>query len=163
MWDQLEAYVMEADPSKAYVFADVLRYMAYPARSVRLYKSVQERSGDDSLLRDIPFYLFDAYLKMGDWQKAETIFPQALAHLSPREVPAWYAKIATLAAKQGAMDDAHRLWLQKMNLESSDTRGLEGFMQHAGKARLRKNYKNQAEKYPDAAALGDLLQAIQAT
>ncbi|MBD3265970.1 hypothetical protein GF373_04815 [bacterium] len=161
VWDQLEAYVMEADPSKAYVFADVLRYMAYPARSVRLYKSVRERSKDDSLLRDIPFYLFDAYLKMGDWQKAEAVFPQALDHLSPREVSSWYAKIATLAAKQGAMDDAHRLWLKKMNLDLTDTRGLEGFMQHAGKARLLKYYKKQAEEYPDATVLRDLIEKLQ--
>lgn len=154
------------DPSRSKIVGWVFsRCWNRPQRALSLIQDAvnrlpkeQNRQEDEGAV----FNLFEIHLALGDWRAAEKDFPVASRRLSPRETPEWLGQIAIAAAKAGIAEDAMRLWTAKVNLDLTNSWGLDEMAKPEGmKDRLRKFYGDLAARNPDNAALADILKKLQ--
>ncbi len=145
-----EKLTHDADASRSAVLGWVENRMGFAARSIPLLEAAMKNSTDKELLERAGFTLFGSYLDIGDWRKADAIFPQAAVRLSAHEIPAWYAKIAVKAAKSGANEDALRIWKRAANLDLTEIGRLEEMVKAGMTAELLAFYQHLGEELPSS-------------
>ena len=94
---------------------------------------------------------------MGEWRRAEELFPVASKRLTPKEIPEWYARIAVFAARSGATGDALRIWKRIANISPSWIRGLKDLANAGLKDDLIVYYNQMQSELPDSEYPGKAL------
>ena len=106
------------------------------------------RAGDKELRQRTVFTLFESYLDVGDWKRAESLFPEASTRLTTDEQPEWHARIAVAAAKAGAKTDALRLWKTGANMDPAKLRGLDELAKAGLRDELADFYRQMQKRLP---------------
>ncbi|MDT4897526.1 MAG: hypothetical protein QOH25_2603 [Acidobacteriota bacterium] len=152
-WTQLEELTKSGSPSRAFRLAEVMLSCNESRRAVPLLIGYlrQIKEGRDEAAafweEQAVSSLFSAYLDAGDWQAAEKLLFDRTP-LTGRQLIYDLPRVAQVAAREGAVDDAMRLWRMKANL---DRRHLDGLVQlSATKAKepLREMYAQMKKKDP---------------
>lgn len=154
-WQRAEVLAASADPSRAKALGSLRLCFNEPARAIPLLEdavkrleSVPRETREDQCLRAARSHLFCAYVETGNWKGAERIFPLAFGDTTSRELTHHYAKIAVLAAKAGARDDALRLWRRTANFDLTDLRRLDELVLAGMGGRLRRFYLEVKRREP---------------
>jgi len=145
-----EELAKQADPTRACELGWIMNRMQRPERSIPLLEYAIENALDEKVKEDATFALFESYLDTGDWKQAEQIFTQARKRLTPTEVPDWYSRIALVAARAGAKDDAMRIWRAAANINPSDLRSLEPLAEAGLREELVAFYHDMADTWPSS-------------
>lgn len=112
----------------------------HPGKAVLLFEELakiapREINGEFNFDRDdIEKYLFEAYLKSGNWKKAEVIFNKNNYRKSK------LSRIAVYAANNGDIDDAVRLWRMNANYDRRVLGGLSALAKTNAKPLLQRFY-----------------------
>jgi tetratricopeptide (TPR) repeat protein len=145
------------DPSRAHTLGWIMNRMQFVKRSIPLLKFAVNNTDNNELKERAVFTLFESYLDSADWQQAEQIFPEARKRLTPEEVPDWYGRIAVIAAKAGAKEDALRLWKEIANINPSMTDKLRDLTKAGLKDDLVKFYTEMQKQMPTSEIPGKVL------
>lgn len=97
----------------------------------------QDRYFEQESLKDD---LFDAYLAVGDWRKAEKMYAGGFRYAGNE-----LAKIAVAAAQAGQITDAVRVWKMNAGFDRRDFGMLYELAKTGAKAPLREFYKRMKE------------------
>jgi tetratricopeptide (TPR) repeat protein len=152
-WTQLEALAKNGAPSRAYLLADAMLSCNEPRRAVPLlvnYLSQTREQGDESAKfreEQAVNNLFSAYVGAGHWQAAEKLLFTRM-DLTVRQLVYELSRIALVAAREGALDDAVRLWRMKSNLDRRHLDGLNQLAATTAKEPLRALYAQMKKKDP---------------
>jgi len=138
------------DPSRSKALGWIMNRMKFPHRSIPLLKYAIEHSEDKGERESASVCLFESYLDCGDWKSAEAIFPKAAKRLTANEIPEWYGKIAVMAAKKGAKDEAMRIWQSVANINPGEWSIVRELSKAGLTERLREYYKDMQEHLPDS-------------
>jgi tetratricopeptide (TPR) repeat protein len=160
-FERAESLVWKKDPSRASTLGWIMNRMRFPKRSIPLLKYAVERAQEEELRGQACFTLFESYLDMGDWKHADEIFPEAAGRLTPKEVPAWYARVAVAAAKTGAKTDAMRIWRRVANLSPSQIDGVEDLVEAGLRDELIDFYREMQKKMPSSEVPARVLKALE--
>ncbi|MBA2733845.1 MAG: hypothetical protein H0U54_13245 [Acidobacteria bacterium] len=152
-WMQLEGLAKSGAPSRAYHLAVALVDCKEPRRAIPLLvgylkhigeqrdegaKFMKEQAGDN---------LFTAYLGAGNWQAAEKLLLNREG-LTGKQLIEELPRIALAAAREGAFDDALRLWSMKSNLDRRHLNELVSLSKTAAREPLREMYVQMKKKDP---------------
>lgn len=166
--DNIDKYLTRAEeltkenhPSRAYVLGWIIYTMKFPARSIPLLEYASGITNDTELKERSTFTLFQSYLDIGDWKIAENIFMNATKRLTSSEVPYWHSRMAVVAAKSGAKEDAIRLWKDTMNFSPYYTNGLDDLVNMGLKDQLVELYQNMQNEMPDSEIPGKALKILE--
>lgn len=138
------------DPSRSKALGWIMNRMKFPHRSIPLLKYSIEHSEDKEEQESASFCLFKSYLDCGDWRNSEAIFPEATKRLTANEVPKWYGKIAVVAAKNGAKDEAMRIWQLTANINPGEWSIVRELSKAGLTERLKEYYRKMQEHLPDS-------------
>jgi tetratricopeptide (TPR) repeat protein len=105
-----EKLTLGQDASRAGTLGWIMNRMGLAKRSVPLLEYAAEHAPNAEFREQVVFTLFESCLDLGDWKRAEALFPQARARLTLAEAPEWCSRLALVAAQAGAKADAMRLW-----------------------------------------------------
>ena len=140
-WQRAEKLSENTHPSRASRLGWIMTRMGESARAIPLLRGSVAETKDRRERERVEFTLFEAHLHTLDWRAAEGLFPVARSRLTSREIPDWCGRIAMIAAKGGALDDAMRIWRRRCNLDFGDLRGLDRLAGIPGmRQRLRQFY-----------------------
>lgn len=138
------------DPSRSKALGWIMSRMKFPHRSIPLLKYAIEHSEDKGERESVTCCLFESYLDCSDWKSSEAIFPEAVKCLTAREVPEWYGRIAVVAAKNGAKDEAMRIWQSVANINPGEWNIVRELSKAGLRERLKEYYKNLQKHLPDS-------------
>jgi len=150
------------DPSRAHALGWIENRMAFPKRSIPLLLYAAEKAGDKELKERAAFTLLESYLDTADWRGAEAIFPEAAQRLTPRELPEWYSRIAVLAARAGAEEDAMRIWRRVAGLDLTATGALADLVRAGLRDELVSFYREKRKQIPSSEVPDKVLRNILA-
>jgi tetratricopeptide (TPR) repeat protein len=152
-WTQLEALAKSGAPSRAYHLADTMLSCNEYRRAVPLLISylsqIRERRDEEAAFREEQAVssLFSAYVGAGKWQAAEKLL-FARTDLNARQLIYDLSRLAVVAAREGALNDAVRLWRTKSNLDRRQLDGLNQLAVTKAKEPLRALYAEMKKKDP---------------
>lgn len=152
-WTQLEALAKSGAPSRAYLLANAMLSCNESRRAIPLLigylRQMSEKRDDKAWLSEeqVQSDLFSAYLGAGDWQAAEKLLP-AREDFAGRLLIYEMSLIAQVAAREGAVNDAVRLWEMKSNLDRRQLDGLNQLAATKAKEPLRALYAEMKKKDP---------------
>src|ERR1044071_2637341 len=132
-WTQLEALAKNGAASRAYQLADAMLSCNEHGRAVPLLvnylSQIRKQRGEETEFweEQAMSSLLSAYLGAGNWQAAEKLL-FTRTDLVVRQLPYYLSQIAQVAAREGAVNDAVRVWRTKSN---QDRRPLDGLNQLA--------------------------------
>lgn len=115
------------------------------------------KSDDKELKQRSQFTLFESYLDVFDWRRAEEIWPAALVRLTSEEKPDWLSRIAIAAARSGDKDDSLRLWQAKDSVDLSALNSLDEMVKYGMKDRLVNYYRELKKSKPKSTVPGKAL------
>lgn len=147
LWSRATA-LAQGDPSRALVLGWVMTRHDANSRAIPLLADAEARAADDEHRVRAAFTRFEAGLALGDWRAAERAWPSAQRELMPHEAPEWLGRIAIIAARAGATDDALRIWSQRTNLDRAELRGLDDMVRAGALNRLVAFYEQLALEDP---------------
>jgi tetratricopeptide (TPR) repeat protein len=145
-----ETLAKQADPTRASELGWIMNRMQHPKRSIPLLEYAVQNADDEKLKERTTFTLFQSYLDVGNWKQAERIFPHARKRLGPGEVPEWFSRIAIVAARAGARDDAMRIWKAAANINPSDLTSLRDLVAAGLRDELIAFYRDMAARLPSS-------------
>lgn len=99
--------------------------MGFAQRALPVLEDAVARTTDKELKEHVVFMLFESFLDVGGWQRAERVYPAASRGLTTREQSDWLGRVAVTAAEAGAKPDAMRIWKQMTTVNPAEMRGLE--------------------------------------
>ena len=105
---------------------------------------------NDELRSRAAFILFESYLDLRQWQKADAIFDQANQQLTPAESLDWLGRVAIIAASQGNADDAMRIWRRVVNSSLRNKRLANDLSKRGLKNRIDAYYADVRRRLPGA-------------
>jgi tetratricopeptide (TPR) repeat protein len=149
------------DPSRAYTLGWIMNRMQFPERSIPLLEYAGETAPDDQLKERARLALFESCLDMGDWKRAEQLFPEASKRLTPREVPEWHSRIAVVAAAVGKKVDAIRIWKAVANVNPSELAALDDLVKYGLRGELIAFYNEMAKKMPSSEIPAKVLRRLE--
>ncbi len=114
-FSRAENLAEDKDPTRALSLGWIMNRMDHSRRSIPLLEYAVEAAGDEQLKEQAAFTLFESYLDVRDWSRAEQIFPEARKRLTVPEETDWYTRIAVAAAASGEKAEAMRIWLVAAN------------------------------------------------
>lgn len=139
VWEQLSNLARRDIRNRAYSLTEAMESenrKAIPLLEECLKIAPKENEGDLNFDRgDVERSLFDVYLAVGDWQKAEKMFVQGFRYNGSEP-----GRIAVAAAKNGRIADALRLWKVNANLDRRNLSNLEELAKTDAKPPLREFY-----------------------
>jgi hypothetical protein len=115
------------------------------------------KSDDKELKQRSQFTLFESYLDVFDWRRAEEIWPAALVRLTSEEKPDWLSRIAIAAARSGDKDDSLRLWQLKDSIDLSALNNLDDMIKYGMKDKLVNYYRELKKSKPKSTVPGKAL------
>jgi tetratricopeptide (TPR) repeat protein len=145
-----EKLALDGDPSRASTLGWIENRMGFAERSLPLLEQAVEKAQDKDSKERAAFSLLESYLDVGDWERAESIFPTAAARLTPDELPVWYSKIAVRAAQAAAKDDALRIWRRVANLDFTATGAVTELADEGLKGELVEFYRQMQSAIPSS-------------
>lgn len=159
-YQRAEAMTRERHASRAATLGWILNRMNEPERSLPLLKYAVEHAEDKEERRAAAFTLFESYLDLGQWRAAEQMFNTASQRLTPSEDGEWLGRIAVLAARDGARDDAMRIFrrVANMTLRTSVTDRLAEL---GLRDRLAEYYAHVADRLPDSSTLDAIREELE--
>jgi len=159
-FSRAENLVEGTDPSKASKLGWIMNRMGHAKRSVRLLEYAVEKADDEEVKEEAGFALFESYLDVGDWARAEQIFPQARKRLTPTEAIDWYARIA-VAAVAGKEADAMRIWRVAANANPARPTYLRRLARRGLREELAAFFSELAKKLPESDAPAKALSRLE--
>lgn len=166
--DDLDKYFLRAkelakerDPSRAHTLGWIMNRMQFPKRSIPLLEYAVETADDHESKQWAVFTLFESYLDIGDWRRAEQIFPEASKRLTPTEVPDWYSRIAVIAAATGEKAQAMRIWKAVTNVNPAELADLDELVKFGLRNELIAFYGEMAKKLPSSEIPARVLRALE--
>jgi len=135
--------------------------MHFPKRSIPLLEYAVETAHDDELKEQAVFTLFESCLDVGDWRRAEEVFPEASRRLTPTEVPDWYSRIAVVAAAAGKKTDAMRIWKAVANVNPAELDHLDELVKLGLRDELVAFYSEMAKNMPSSEIPARVLRALE--
>jgi len=160
-YDRSEEMVFGNDPSRAQTLGWIMNRMRSPERSIPLLKYAIEHAQDKEFIEKTQFTLFESYLDLNEWRRAEDLFPEASKRLTPKEIPDWYARIAISAAHSGAKEDAFRIWKRVANISPSWLRGLKELRDAGLKDELIVFYEKMQSEMPESELPGKAMEELR--
>ncbi len=151
-----------ADPTRARTLGWIMNRMGFPKRSISLLEYAVERAADKDFKATAAFTLFESYLDIADWVKAERVFPEAGKQLTPSELPVWYAKIAVIAAKAGEGKEAMRIFRKLANLAPTATNEVDELARYGLRKDLIAFYRAMQQALPESEVPGKVLKNLDA-
>lgn len=145
-----EGMAKGADPTRASTLGWVMNRMGFPKRSVPLLEDAIARAGGQELNENASFSLFESYLDLSDWKRAEALYPEACKRLTPAERPDWLSRIAIAAAKSGEKKEAMRIWVRVADMNPSATKGADDLVRLGLREELKAFYGELQKKLPDS-------------
>lgn len=158
-----EQLVVDDDPSRAFTLGRIMNRMHQAQRSVPLLEQAVRSASDPDLRRRAAMALFESYLDLGDWKRAESLFPEAAVGLTVHEQPQWYSRIALVAAKAGAKDDALRIWKAGADMSPAEMRGLDELANAGLRKELAEYYRQMQLRMPTSEVPPQALKTLEAT
>jgi tetratricopeptide (TPR) repeat protein len=141
VWNQLTESALSDVKNRAFILAEMMKSQGEYKKAVSLLekslKAAPEKTEDDWYFdrENVERELFDAYIGDGDWKNAEKMFFGGFRYRGNE-----LGKIAAVAAKNGNINDAVRLWKTNANLDRRNLDGLEELAGNAAKPMLREFY-----------------------
>ncbi len=157
-----ETLASGADPIRAYTLGWIMNRMAFPKRSMPLLASAVEKAQDPELRERAAFALLESSLDVGDWQRAEAIFPVASRRLTSEEFAEWYSRIAVAAAKAGDREDAMRLWRRLADVNPAATAKVDDLVTYGLKNELIDFYRGMRKTMPSSDIPARVLATLKA-
>jgi hypothetical protein len=105
--------------------------------------------------------LFESCLDIGDWKRAEELFPQAGAGLTLAERSEWCSRVALVAAQAGAKAEAMRLWRMAASTDLTELTYLSALSRAGLHRELTAFYTETARKIPSSEIPGKALQMLR--
>jgi hypothetical protein len=152
-WRRLEALAGSGAPSRSFHLASALVDCKEARRAVPLLighlKHVRERrgEGDEFMEEQTVDRLFTAYLDAGNWQAAEKLL-LGRRGLTGKQLLYELPRVALAAAREGAANDALRLWRMKSNLDRRRLDELASLSTTVAREPLREMYAQMRKKDP---------------
>lgn len=147
------------DPSRAFTLGWVMNRMHHAQRSVPLLEQAVRRASDPELRQRAVFTLFESCLDLGDWKRAEAMFPEAAIRLTTHEQPEWYSRIAVIAAKA----DALWIWKAGASMAPAEMRGLDELAKAGLREELGDYYRQMQLRMPTSNVPPKAFQTLEAT
>jgi tetratricopeptide (TPR) repeat protein len=148
-------------PGRALVLGWILNRMHFPERSIPLLEyALKHAPKPGDFHEKAAFSLFESYLDAGDWKSAEALFPRARARLTAGELSDWYGRIARVAAKAGAKEEALRIWKDVVNVNPSETGALRDLVAAGLAKELGTLYRELQKRLPASDAPARALRLI---
>jgi hypothetical protein len=160
-YSRSEKLTDDKDPSRAHALGWIMNRMEHPKRSIPLLEYALEAAADDDMKEQAAFTLFESYLDVRDWARAEQIFPQARKRLTSTEATDWYARIAVAAAVAGRKADAMRIWRVAANANPARPTYLRRLATRGLGEELAAFYGELAKKLPESDAPAKALKRLQ--
>lgn len=118
------------------------------------------RSDDKDLKQRSQFTLFESYLDVFDWRRAEEIWPAASVRLTSEEKPDWLSRIAIAAARSGDKDNSLRLWRLKDAIDLSAIGNLDEMVKYGMKDKLVIYYRELKKSKPKSTVPDEALRKL---
>ncbi|MHC4087485.1 MAG: hypothetical protein ACYSU3_09290 [Planctomycetota bacterium] len=160
-FSRAEKLTKDKDPTRALSLGWIMNRMEYPKRSILLLEYAFEAASDEKLKEEAAMTLFESFLDVGDWSRAEKIYPQARKRLSVSEETDWYTRIAVAAAASGEKDEAMRIWLVAANANPARPLWLRQLTKYGLKDDLKAFYRDLAKRLPESDAPAKALKILQ--
>ena len=106
------------------------------------------KSNDKNLKQRAQFTLFESYLDIFDWRRAEEIWPAVSVQLTSEEKPDWLSRIAIAAARAGDKENSLRLWQLKDAVDLSAIGNLDEMVKYGMKDKLINYYRELKKSKP---------------
>jgi tetratricopeptide (TPR) repeat protein len=151
-FSRAEKLTEEQDPTRAFSLGWIMNRMDNPKRSIPLLQYALEHAENKEIKDNAAITLFESYLDIGDWSRAEQIFPDAKRRLSLAEETDWYTRIAVKAAAAGDKDDAMRIWRVAANANPARPLHIRQLAKYGLKDDLAAFYRELAKKLPESNA-----------
>jgi hypothetical protein len=146
--------------TRAYTLGSIMHRMGLSQRSVSWLVQAADGAREEQLRQHAQTALYESYLYLGEWQRAEELFPQVAQTLGGLEAPNWHARLAVGAARSGATADAMRLWERTANLCPTQLDPLRPLVDAGLNEELKEFYRNMRKQMPTSEvperALADL-------
>jgi len=149
------------DPSRASTLGWIMNRMGFAKRSIPLLEYAAEHAPNAEFREPAVFTLFESCLDIGDWKRAEELFPQASARLALAEAPEWCSRLALVAAQAGAKADAMRLWRTAASTDLTELAYLSRLSRTGVHEELTAFYAEMARKIPSSEIPGKALKMLQ--
>lgn len=151
-FSRAEKLTEEQDPTRAFSLGWIMNRMDNPKRSIPLLQYALEQADNKEAKDNAALTLFESYLDIGDWSRAEQIFPDAKRRLTLAEETDWYTRIAVKAAAAGDKDDAMRIWRVAANANPARPLHIRQLAKYGLKDDLAAFYRDLAKKLPESNA-----------
>ncbi|MFC1712392.1 hypothetical protein ACFL6S_01920 [Candidatus Poribacteria bacterium] len=155
--EELEPYFARAerlaegtDPSRSKALGFIMNQMSFPRRSIPLLKYAAKEVDDENLREEVNLCLLESYLDCRDWKHAEQIFLQVANSLSAKQLSKWLAKIAVIAARMGAREDAMRIWNAVSNICPTELESIRKLVAAGLGKELKEHYQDMQMKLPES-------------
>ncbi len=149
------------DASRASALGWIMNRMGFAKRSVPLLEYAAEHAPNAEFRETAIFTLFESCLDIGDWKRAEELFPQASARLTLAEAPEWCSRVALAAAQAGAKAEAMRLWRMAASTDLTELTYLSALSRAGPHQELTAFYTETARKVPSSEIPGKALQMLR--
>jgi len=160
-FSRAEKLAEDSDASRSYALGWIMNRMEFAERSIGLLEHALEAAGDEELKEQAAMALFESYLDVGEWSRAERIFPEARKRLSVPEETDWYTRIAVAAAASGDKDDAMRIWRVRANANPARPVYLRRLARYGLAEELAAFYRELAKKLPSSEAPARALKMLE--
>ena len=149
VWDKAEKLAgKDTHPSRAQTLAWCMVSFRNRQRAIPLLQDAMARLETPDERASAATTLFDAYLQTGQWKLAEEIWPVTMTRLTAREKVEWLGRLIIAAAKAGDRENATRLFIQRVNLDRIDMRGVNEMIKAGLNDEITTVYEELATKDP---------------
>lgn len=163
IWSELERRVTHPGSMRAYTLAQVMIASKQWPRAITLLEGYIKNalpSNWGGYQRGAVEDLLNAYARNGDWRAAEKLV-FAEKDLFWESLPAKLGTIAVAAEKQGATNDAIRLWRLGANLDRRVISDLSQLAQTSARPELLKFYSQMKKEDPESVIPDMALRLLQ--
>ncbi len=149
-----------SDASRAHTLGWIMNRMKAAQRSIPLLERALEDADNEELKDDTAFTLFGSYLDVGDWRRADRIYPLAAKRMSE---PHGRTRIAVMAAKGETKGDAMRIWKSAATVYPYDLRSIRPLAQLGLKDELTQHYRDMQKTLPTSQIPERALKVLEKT
>jgi hypothetical protein len=157
IWTSLEPLARDPGSTRAFFLAEAMKDSEEWQRAIPLWRGYIDHASLtnwEGYKSDAIRNLFTAYCRTKQWPRAEK-FLFAKKDWLWRVLPNALAEVAVAAARQGAIEDAMRLWRMSSNLDRRNLDALEQLAQTEARPQLQAMYSKMKKEDP-LSAIPDL-------
>ncbi|MDP3509031.1 MAG: hypothetical protein Q8T09_13730 [Candidatus Melainabacteria bacterium] len=158
LWKRAEGLAL-GNASRELTLGWILNRCQEAKRSIPLLLAAS-KSNDKDLKQRSQFTLFESYLDVFDWRRAEEIWPAASLRLTSEEKPDWLSRIAVAAARVGDKDNSLRLWQVKDSIDLSALNNLDEMIKYGMKDKLINYYRELKKSKPKSTVPDEALRKL---